>query len=233
MASYNCQNRMGLNFGLENPNTIYKRKHRWLFYFNDIASSGIGVLPPAKSARPTLSFKEIEVQHVNETIYYPGKPEWKTLNLALYDIVNPVNGGTHPVMNWLMRLFDPQQAQYNFIINPSPSPQAGQAQQQPVYFKLDATVELYDPCGICIEKWYLDNAWPQQCDFQELDMASVDVLLADMTLRFDRAYIVPCGNNGTGSSGNPNPQTGNGVGQPNNVGQSVPIRGASGQGFFG
>lgn len=175
---------MGLGFGLENPTSIPKQKHRWLFYFTDVSAKGIGVLPPAKSARPSVSFKEIEVQHVTETFFYPGKPEWKSITLALYDICSPSNPkGEHPVMNWLKRLFDPEQAAYKFIINESDEKN----------FKLDAAVELYDGCGNCLEKWMLDNCWPQACEFQELDMGSSEVLLAEMTLRYDRAYITRSG----------------------------------------
>jgi hypothetical protein len=171
---------MGLGFGLEKETSVVKQKHRWLFFFTDVSAQGIGILPPAKSARPSVSFKEIEVQHVNEIIYYPGKPEWKTINLSLYDICSPYNPkGKHPVMNWLRRLYDPESANYRFIINDT----------EQENFKLDATVELYDGCGNCLEKWILNNCWPQSCDFQELDMGSSDVLLADMTLRYDRAYI--------------------------------------------
>lgn len=172
---------MGLGFGLEKPTTIPKQKHRWLFYFTDISAKGIGVLPPAKSARPSMSFKEIEVQHVTETIFFPGKPEWKTITLSLYDICSAYNPkGEHPVMNWLKRLFDPESADYKFIID-----EGDDANN----FKLDAAVELYDGCGNCLEKWFLNNCWPQSCDFQDLDMGSSDVLLAEMTLRYDRAYI--------------------------------------------
>jgi len=174
---------MGMGYGLESPTMIPKQKHRWLFFFTDVSAQGIGILPPAKAARPSVSFKEIEVQHINETIFYPGKPEWKTITLSLYDICSPnTTAGQHPIMNWLKRLFDPESAEYKFAVNDDINQ----------CFKQDATVELYDPCGRCMEKWLLDNCWPQSCEFQELDMSSGDVLLADVTLRYDRAYIVSC-----------------------------------------
>ncbi|MFM9726402.1 phage tail protein, partial [Streptomyces scabiei] len=74
----------------------------------------------------------------------------------------------------------PESADYKFIID-----EGDDANN----FKLDAAVELYDGCGNCLEKWFLNNCWPQSCDFQDLDMGSSDVLLAEMTLRYDRAYI--------------------------------------------
>lgn len=172
---------MGFGLGLENLNMTPKQKHRWLFGFADVSAQGIGVMPPSRAARPGVGFKELEVQHLNETIYFPGKPEFKTITLAFYDICSQhTTLGKHPIMNWLMRLFDPERANYGFIIDDTTS----------VYFKLDATLELYDPCGNCLEKWMFDNCWPQSCDFQDLDMGSSEVLLAEVILRYDRAYIV-------------------------------------------
>src|ERR1022692_894224 len=104
---------MGLQFGLDQSGTIFKQKHRWLFMIPDVSAQGINALPPSKAARPSVSFKEIEVQHVTETIYYPGKPEWKTITLSLYDL----GCRDSPIMTWLKRLYDAQSATYAFIIN--------------------------------------------------------------------------------------------------------------------
>src|SRR5581483_11741300 len=77
---FNCvdqDNSMGLRFGLENDFLAIKRKFRWLFKIPNISASGINSLPPKSGARPSLQFKEAEVQHLNETVYYPMKPDWK------------------------------------------------------------------------------------------------------------------------------------------------------------
>jgi len=192
---------MGLGRGLENPSSIPKQKHRWLFFLTDVSADGIDVLPPVKAARPSISFKENEVQHLNEIIYYPGKPEWKTITLQLYDICSDNSEpGEHPVMTWLKLLFDPQSGSYNFIIGDGSGSN----------FKLDASIELYDGCGNCLEKWMLDNCWPQACDFQDLDMGVSEVVLAEMTIRYDRAYIVNCdGGGGSGGGGGPTNTTPN------------------------
>ncbi len=172
------QENMGLGFGLEKPSTVFKRKFLWLFKIPGISAEGTRSLPPEKAARPSLSFREIEVQHVNETIFYPGKPEWKTLNLVLFDIKCNEN----PVFDWLRRLYDPAQGTYRFVINGDVT----------TNFKQNAILEMYDPCGGCIEKWNYENCWPQTAEFQELDMGSSDVMMVDLTLRYDRAYVVPC-----------------------------------------
>ncbi len=175
---------MGLGYGLEKTDTVFKRKFRWLFRLPDISAYGTRSLPPEQAARPNVSFRENEVQHVTETIYYPGKPEWKSFNLVLYDI----RCNDNPVFNWLRRLYDPKAGTYGFVVNENDST---------LNFKQTATLEMYDGCGNCVEKWQYDNCWPQAVDFQDLDMGSSDILMADLTMRYDRAYVIDCLNENT------------------------------------
>ena len=79
-----------------------KRKFRWQLKITDISVDGVNALPPEKSARPNLSFKEIEAQHLNETIYFAGKPEWKPISLVLYDLKTNRN----PIFKWLLEQYD-------------------------------------------------------------------------------------------------------------------------------
>lgn len=167
---------MGFDFGLEDPNTCFKRKNRWLFIIDGVSADreGINSLPPSKSARPSISFKEIEVQHLNETIYFPGKPDWKPINLTLYDIKK---NSIHPVFKWLTEIYDPKNdAWYKTSCDGFKKPQA--------------TLELYDGCGTKIESWIFESIWPQAVEFGDLDMTTSDLITCDLTLRYDRAYIV-------------------------------------------
>ena len=96
MASMN----FGENFNISNNS--FKRKFRWLLEIPDVCGDKINTLPPSKSARPSVSFKEIEVQHLSETIYFPGKPDWKPLNLTVYDVKTP--DYSHPIIKWISKL---------------------------------------------------------------------------------------------------------------------------------
>lgn len=187
---------MGFQFGLENPETVYKRKNRWLFRIPGI-SADVGVLsteslPPFRSARPAISFKEIEVQHLNETVYYPGKPEFKPINLTLYDIKCNRLGNSNPIFNWIERLYVPKEGRYDFVINIETLEQNGHLADI-ANLKLDAILELLDGCGECIEQWVFENCWPSSADFQDLEMGQTEILMVDVTLRYDRAYLVRCG----------------------------------------
>jgi len=162
---------MGLDFGLESQSTCVKRRFRWLFKIPDVSASGTNSLPPDKGARPSMSYKELQVEHLNETVFYPGKPDWKPINLVLFDLKkNP-----HPVFKWLQRVYNPCDGSYK----PSGNPQ----------FKKTATLELYDGCGNLLEEWRFENVWPQNVEFGELDMGNAEYVTCDITLRYDRAFL--------------------------------------------
>lgn len=186
--------KMGLSQGLDSPSLTLKRKFRYLFSIPSVAVDGVfnGVktLPPRKSARPGAQLKEFDFQHISETIYYPLKVEWKTINLVLYDI----NCNANPVFDWLLQF-------YNYSATNTASTSNGTGLAQNVNnspnslsinlpgFKRDATLELYDGCGNIIEQWIFENAYPSSIDWGELDMDSNDIVMVDLTLRYDRASI--------------------------------------------
>jgi hypothetical protein len=181
---------MGLAFGLQT--LCFPRKFRWLFTIKGISADegSAESLPPMKGARPSINFKEIDSEHLSETIYFPGKPDWKPITLTLYDLKKNKN----PVFEWLKKFYDP--CSDSTTINYSTSLTGDDNG-----FKRDATLELYDGCGHVIETWTFENVWPQSIEFGDLDMASSDVVTVDVTLRYDRATRDCSGGGGGGSSG--------------------------------
>lgn len=155
----------------------FKRKFRWKMIIPGISADGIYTLPPSKSAKPTISFKEITVEHLNETISYPGKPEWKPIELTLYDIDKGIQ---NPVFAWLRRQYDtlPENCSYW-----KPSLQA------PTFKPAQISLIMYDGCGDTQEIWVYEHPWIQNVDFGEVAMDDSSVVTCDLTLRYDRAYI--------------------------------------------
>lgn len=166
---------MGLAFGLQDASSCFPRKYRWLFIVDKIIGddqgSSVNALPPIKGARPSVSYKEIELEHLSETIYFPGKPDWKPIQLTLYDLKRNKN----PIFDWVKLFYDPTSDSntIKFAVGG---------------FKKNATLELYDGCGQIMETWVFENAWPQSVDFGDLDMSSTEIVTVDITLRYDRAY---------------------------------------------
>jgi hypothetical protein len=177
--------KMGWDYGdggLNDANVCFKRKNRWMFKIRGVSAlpetAGSPCLPPLKGGRPSINFKEMEAQHLNETVYFPGKPEWKPINLSLYDLKKNKN----VVMEWIKNIYNPDLG----IWRPSCTDSSVKSSFK---FKIpECELELYDGCGNTIERWILENVWPQSVEFGELDMSSSEVVTIDLQLRYDRAY---------------------------------------------
>lgn len=164
--------RMSFDYGLEKANSCLLKKYQWLLHIPGVSASGINSLPPSKASRPSLSFKEIEIQHVSETISRPGRPEWKPVPLTLFDLKK--NNG-HPVFEWLKKIYDAEQGHYYASMDND--------------FLIDGYLEMLNGCGDVLETWNFENMWPQNIDFGELDMGNSEFVTCDLSIKFDRAYI--------------------------------------------
>lgn len=175
---------MAFDFGMQDQHACYLRKFRWLFMIEGV--SGVAkALPPLKAARPTLSFREQMVAHLVENIYYPVRPEWKPITLTLYEIRQPnILAGRNPVMEWVQKLYNSTSGDW-LPIHQEGCGESAQGQ----CFKRNAILCLYDGCGKVMESWQLDNIWPQNVVWGELDMGTSDIVTVDVTLRYDRAWI--------------------------------------------
>ena len=166
---------MGMDFGLPTPggqSQACKRKFRWMFNIDNVAGEGgSNALPPQRSERPGLTLREMAIQHLNETIYYPAKPDWKPVPLVLYDLKR----GSHPVFDWLKNAYNPASGEWYPVTN-------GQ-------FLKTARLKLLDGCGNTVETWIWEDAWPQQLEFGELDMGNQELVVCTVTLRYARAYV--------------------------------------------
>jgi hypothetical protein len=184
---------MGLGPVLNRNDIELKRQFRWMLEVgqggNDsggiggIVGNAVNVLPPLASERPSLSFKEIEIEHTSETIFMPTKAQWKPLKVKVYDVAT--NLKNNMVFDWVVRFYNAQKASYNFV--------SAQFAQN---FKKTVNLSLYSGQGCCLESWQLDGAWPREINFGELNMESSAIVTIDMELRFDRAYVTTFNENG-------------------------------------
>jgi len=152
------------------------RKFRWLFFIDGVCDDGTTALPPDKGARPSLNFKEIEAQHLNETVYFAGKPDWKPVNLTLFDLKSKTN----PIFKWLKEQYEPCEDKGTWKV---PTEDA---------WKKTGRLKMYDGCGNVIEEWVFANIWPNNIEWGDLDMSSNDYVTVELTLRYDRAWAVDC-----------------------------------------
>jgi hypothetical protein len=169
---------MGRNMGigvLGGSDICFKRKFRWMMYIDGVIGEGASMLPPDKAARPSLNFKEIEAQHLNETVFFPGKPDWKPIQVTLFDLKT----NTNPIFSWLKEQYDPCE-------------DAGTWKRPTGNFKRTLNIEMYDGCGNTMERWVVRNAWPNNIEWGDLDMSESAYLVVELTLRYDRAWIDGC-----------------------------------------
>ena len=180
--------KMGLQFGLEaSASKTCKRKFRWLFRIPDVSADGINTLPPLKSARPSLMFKEMVARHLIEDIYYPAKPDWKPIPITLYDLVEksvavvplpniaPGSPNRNLVFQWIREFYRPELGTLEL-----PNERR---------FIKTCTLTMLDGCGNIVETWIFEDAWPQIVNFQTLDMGDSNVCVIDISLRYARAYV--------------------------------------------
>jgi len=188
---------MGLSIGLSSGATC-KRKFRWLMTIDEASGSAAGgggsggvvgdgasLLPPLKTSRPNLAFSELKINHLNETIYYPGKPDWRPINLTLYDTIT--TGGLHPVFEWIRRFYNPQSGDWRTVLGTN--------------FLQTVRLQLFDGCGDVIEQWTYEEAWPSNVNFSEVNMADSGIVLCEITLRYARAYVGGSPLSGVGITG--------------------------------
>ena len=185
---------MGIGMGFYHPewtgsgetpwNVCFKKKNRWKFIIKDVSGDGVNSLPPFRGGKPSISFKEMSAEHLNETIFFPSKPDWKPITLTLYDIVKE---GENPVFSWLRRAYDPKNCS---LWNPSLQTTSNGLPNVIGSLKCaQCFLNMYNGCGDIIEQWVFEHAWPQSVEFADGDMSSSEIITCDLTLRYDRAYI--------------------------------------------
>jgi hypothetical protein len=184
---------MGIGFASQ---VLFKRQNRFIMYIPDITHTVTGqraiskALVEEKSARPNISFKEIEVPHLIETIYFAGRPDWKPLKVTLYDVSNG-----NPAWDWIKANYavDSNNGQVSVQYKGSLSSISNTLSlQTSSNFKRTIQIFMLDGCGNAIEAWTYMNAFPTDVEFGETDMTGNDVMKVNLTLRYDRAYWESC-----------------------------------------
>ena len=167
---------MGLQMGLESGQHC-KRQHRWMFKVNTIIGdvTASRALPPEKAMRPNVSFKEGSAHHLIEDVFFPVKPEWKPITITVFDLRKNENA----LFSWLTEMYDPKNGLFF-----EPNLFNGQGG-----FIREAYLEMYDGCGNRLERWIYEDAWPQNINFLGLDMNQTGIVMAEITLRYARAYL--------------------------------------------
>ena len=143
-----------------------KTKNRFIMYIEGVPAYLI------KTAnRPTITFEEIELDHINVKRYLKGKGAWETLEVTLYDPIVP--SGAQAVMEWVR------------LHKESVTGRDGYSD----FYKKDITFNVLGPVGDKVEEWTLKGAMIQSANFGDLDWSVSEPAEITLTLRYDYAIL--------------------------------------------
>jgi hypothetical protein len=167
---------MGLGH-LSDADLVFKRKYRWTL---EIQGLCVGDIPPfyvKTAARPNLTIDETEINHLHGKTWIPGKGTWETISVTYYDVLN--NPSLSTLYSWLASV-------YNYT-DPVGMHQSSNLRG----YAGKGILKLYDGCGTTIEEWWLHHMWPQAANFGDLDYASSDEVVIELTMRYAFAELRP------------------------------------------
>ena len=143
-----------------------KTKNRFIMYIEGVPAYLI------KTAnRPTITFEEIELDHINVKRCVKGKGAWETLEVTLYDPIVP--SGAQAVMEWVR------------LHKESVTGRDGYSD----FYKKDITFNVLGPVGDKVEEWTLKGAMIQSANFGDLDWSVSEPAEITLTLRYDYAIL--------------------------------------------
>ena len=175
---------MGIPMGIGQlgfTNTIFKRKFRFTFALDNICGNASRSVPPSfvkVAARPNLSIEETEINFLHAKKWIPGKAHWESITVTYYDVSSAL---TKPLYDWMASV-------YNFT-DPINLHMGGSA----LNYAARGFLRMYDGCGTPLETWVLDEVWPTNINFGDVDYATSDEATIEMTLRYANvAYFNEC-----------------------------------------
>ena len=123
------------------------------------------------AARPSITFEEVELNHMNVKRFVKGKGTWETIEITMYDPVVP--SAAQAAMEWIR------------LSHESVTGRDGYSD----FYKKDVDFQVLGPVGDVVEQWKLKGTWIQAANFNDMDFASSDPVEISLTLRYDYAIL--------------------------------------------
>ena len=143
-----------------------KLKNRYTMNLNGIPAYLVKTM-----ARPSITFEDVELHHINVKRYVHGKATWEPIEVTLYDPVVP--SAAQGVMEWIR------------LHHESVTGRDGYSD----FYKKDVDFQVLGPMGDVVEEWKLKGTYIQAANFNDLDFASSDPVDISLTLRYDYAIL--------------------------------------------
>ena len=123
------------------------------------------------AARPSITFEEVELNHMNVKRWVKGKATWETIEITMYDPVVP--SAAQAAMEWIR------------LSHESVTGRDGYSD----FYKKDVDFQVLGPVGDIVEEWTLKGTWIKTANFGDLDFSSNDPVDITLSLRYDYAIL--------------------------------------------
>ena len=143
-----------------------KMKNRFIMEIDGIPSYLI-----KSTNRPSISFGEVVLDHINVKRKIKGKANWDNVTMTLYDPVTP--SGAQAVMEWVR------------LSHESVTGRDGYSD----FYKKDIYVRSLGPVGDIVEEWIMKGAYCQNATFGPMDWTTDTPVEITMTVVMDYAIL--------------------------------------------
>ena len=143
-----------------------KLQNRFLMFIDGIPAYLI-----KKIARPSITFNEVVLDHINVKRKIKGKANWENITCDLYDPVTP--SGAQAVMEWVR------------LSHESVTGRDGYSD----FYKKDLTINVLGPVGDKVEEWILKGAQITEANFGELNFDGDDPVNISLTVQPDYCIL--------------------------------------------
>ena len=124
-----------------------------------------------KIARPSITFNEVTLDHINLKRKIKGKGNWDNITCELYDPVTP--SGAQSVMEWVR------------LSHESVTGRDGYSD----FYKKEVTISTLGPVGDVVEEWRLKGAFCISANFGDMDWSSDTPANISITIAMDYAIL--------------------------------------------
>ena len=124
-----------------------------------------------KISRPSITFGEVVLDHINIKRRIKGKASWENISCDLYDPVTPSGG--QAVMEWVR------------LSHESVTGRDGYSD----FYKKDITIQTLGPVGDIVEEWILKGAFVESANFGEMDWSSDAPANININIAMDYAIL--------------------------------------------
>ena len=124
-----------------------------------------------KTGKPSITFNNITLDHINVKRKLKGKANWDNITCELYDPVTP--SGAQAVMEWVR------------LSHESVTGRDGYSD----FYKKEIRIHTLGPVGDIVEEWILKGAYCQAATFGDMDWTSDAPANINMTIVMDYAIL--------------------------------------------